>query len=170
MKSSVLEDVTTWSLTRFETVRSWSLAEDLTPIEIADGYKLLGRNRRMTAADYARDRAARSLEMPSICTSLVSQPAQILRRHRRPQMQSVPNELNKAISSFAFLAIKLFSRVATRVAIYGKVRPSLICMAVTRIAQTATIGAITILRAACTKSAIVFANVSSLTPTIARNS
>ena len=57
----VLEDVTTWSLSHFESVRSWSLAEDLTPIEIADGYKLLGRNRRMTAADYAGDRAARSL-------------------------------------------------------------------------------------------------------------
>ena len=52
----VLEDVTTWSLTHFETVRSWSLAEDLTPIEIADGFKLLGRNRRMTPADYAGDR------------------------------------------------------------------------------------------------------------------
>src|SRR5258705_2879583 len=37
-------------------VRSWSLAEDLTPIEIADGQKLLGRNRRMTPADYAGDR------------------------------------------------------------------------------------------------------------------
>jgi hypothetical protein len=57
----VLEDVTTWSLTHFETVRSWSLAEDLTPIEIADGFKLLGRNRRMTTAEYSGDRAARSL-------------------------------------------------------------------------------------------------------------
>jgi hypothetical protein len=54
----VLEDVTTWSLTHFETARSWSLAEDLTPIEIADGLKLVGRNRRMTPADYAGDRAA----------------------------------------------------------------------------------------------------------------
>ena len=57
----VLEDVTTWSLTHFEAVRSWSLAEDLTPIEIADGYKLLGRNRRMTTAEYSGGRAARSL-------------------------------------------------------------------------------------------------------------
>jgi TniQ len=57
----VLEDVTTWSLTHFETVRSWSLAEDLTPIEIDDGHKLLGRNRRMMPADYASDRAARWL-------------------------------------------------------------------------------------------------------------
>jgi hypothetical protein len=57
----VLENVTTWSLTRLETVRSWSLAEDPTPIEIADGYKLLGRNRRMTPADYAGDRTSRSL-------------------------------------------------------------------------------------------------------------
>jgi hypothetical protein len=57
----VLEDVTTWSLTHFETVRSWSLAEDLTPIEIADELKLLGRHRRMAPADYAGDRTARSL-------------------------------------------------------------------------------------------------------------
>jgi hypothetical protein len=57
----VLEDVTIWSLTHFETVRSWSLAEDLTPIEIADGHKLVGRNRRMTPADYAGSRATRSL-------------------------------------------------------------------------------------------------------------
>ena len=41
----ILQDVTTWSLTHFETVRSWSLAEDLTPVEVADGHKLLGRNR-----------------------------------------------------------------------------------------------------------------------------
>jgi hypothetical protein len=57
----VLEDVTTWSLTHFETVKSWSLAEDLTAIEIADGLKLLGRHRRMTPADYAGDRTSRSL-------------------------------------------------------------------------------------------------------------
>src|SRR5208282_1043979 len=57
----VLEDVTSWSLSHFEAVRSWSLAEDLTPIEIADGYKLLGRNRRMTTAEYSGGRAARSL-------------------------------------------------------------------------------------------------------------
>ena len=57
----VLEEVTTWSLTHFETVRCWSLAEDLTSIEIADGFKLIGRHRRMTPADYAGDRTARSL-------------------------------------------------------------------------------------------------------------
>jgi hypothetical protein len=57
----VLQDVTTWSLTHFETVRSWSLAEDLTPVEIANGLKLLGRNRRMMPTDYAGTRAARSL-------------------------------------------------------------------------------------------------------------
>jgi hypothetical protein len=75
----VLEDVTTWSLTHLETVRSWSSAEDLTPdrrqlklpelvidarqtpIEIAVGFKLVGRNRRMVPADYPGDRAARSL-------------------------------------------------------------------------------------------------------------
>ncbi len=57
----ILEDVTTWSLTHFETVRSWSLAEDLTSIEIANGLKLIGRHRRMTPDDYADDRATRSL-------------------------------------------------------------------------------------------------------------
>jgi hypothetical protein len=57
----VLKDLTTWSLTHFETVRSWSLAEDLTAIEIADGFKLIGRHRRMTLADYAGDRTARRL-------------------------------------------------------------------------------------------------------------
>jgi hypothetical protein len=54
----VLHDVTTWSLTHFESVRSWSLAEELTAIEI---FKLLGRHRRMTQADYAGDRSTRSL-------------------------------------------------------------------------------------------------------------
>jgi hypothetical protein len=40
----VLQDVTTWSLTHFEIVRSGCLAEELTPIEIADGFKLVGRH------------------------------------------------------------------------------------------------------------------------------
>jgi hypothetical protein len=57
----VLHDVTTWSLTHFETVRSWSMAEELTAIEISGGLKLLGRHRRMTPADYAGDRTTRSL-------------------------------------------------------------------------------------------------------------
>ena len=57
----ILEDVTTWSLTHFETVRSWSLAEDMTSIEIANGLKLIGRHRRMTPDDYAGDHATRSL-------------------------------------------------------------------------------------------------------------
>jgi hypothetical protein len=50
----VLEDVTTWSLSHFEIVRSWSLAEDLTPIEIDDGFKLLGRNERSPTARFGR--------------------------------------------------------------------------------------------------------------------
>lgn len=37
------------------------MAEDLTPVEIAEGLKLVGRSRRMTPADHAGDRAARSL-------------------------------------------------------------------------------------------------------------
>jgi len=57
----VLRDVTTWSLTHFEPVRSWSLAEELTPIEISETHQLLSRHRRMTSADYPADRSARSL-------------------------------------------------------------------------------------------------------------
>ena len=57
----VVEDLTTWSLTHFETVRNWSLAEDLTAIEIADGLKLIGRHHRMTPADYGGDRTVRRL-------------------------------------------------------------------------------------------------------------
>jgi hypothetical protein len=37
----ILTDVTTWSLTHFEPVRSWSVAEDLTATEEQDGYGLI---------------------------------------------------------------------------------------------------------------------------------
>jgi hypothetical protein len=37
------------------------LAEDLTAIEIADRFKLVGRHRRMTPADYGGDRTVRRL-------------------------------------------------------------------------------------------------------------
>jgi hypothetical protein len=57
----VLSDVTTWSLTHFETVKSWSLAEDLTSIETANGLRLIGRHRRMVLADYPSGRTSRSL-------------------------------------------------------------------------------------------------------------
>jgi hypothetical protein len=57
----VLLDVTTWSLTHFEPVRGWSLADELTPIEISETHQLLSRHRRMTAADYPGDRLVRSL-------------------------------------------------------------------------------------------------------------
>jgi hypothetical protein len=57
----VLRDVTTSSLTHFEPVRSWSLAEELTPIEIWKRTNSLSRHRRMTAADYPGDRSVRSL-------------------------------------------------------------------------------------------------------------
>jgi hypothetical protein len=48
----VLEDVTTWSLTHFEPVRSWSIAEDFTPTEEQEGYGLIGRGQRMLSSDY----------------------------------------------------------------------------------------------------------------------
>jgi hypothetical protein len=58
---SVLTDVTTWSLTHFEPVRSWSVAEDLTPTEEQEGYGLIGRVRRMSASEYGGSRITRTL-------------------------------------------------------------------------------------------------------------
>ncbi len=43
---TVLDDVTTWSLTHFEPVSAWSGAEDLTAVEEQEGYGLVGRLRR----------------------------------------------------------------------------------------------------------------------------
>jgi hypothetical protein len=57
----ILEDVTTWALTHFEPVRSWSIAEDFTPTEEQEGYGLIGRGQRMSASDYRADRLTRSL-------------------------------------------------------------------------------------------------------------
>lgn len=57
----ILEDVTTWALTHFEPVRSWSVAEDFTPTEEQEGYGLIGRGQRMSASDYRADRLTRSL-------------------------------------------------------------------------------------------------------------
>jgi hypothetical protein len=64
----VLRDVTTWSLTHFEAVRSWSLAEELTSIEISETHQLISRHRRMTAADYPGDR-------PVLATPTAIEPA-----------------------------------------------------------------------------------------------
>lgn len=57
----ILEDVTTWALTHFEPVRSWSVAEDFTPTEEQEGYGLIGRGRRMSASDYRANQLTRSL-------------------------------------------------------------------------------------------------------------
>jgi hypothetical protein len=43
---TVIDDVTTWSLTHFEPVFAWSGAEDLTVVEEQEGYGIVGRGRR----------------------------------------------------------------------------------------------------------------------------
>ena len=58
----ILIDVTTWSLTHFEPVRAWSIAEELTPTEQQEGYGLIGRIRRMSAAQYPSSRTIRTLQ------------------------------------------------------------------------------------------------------------
>jgi hypothetical protein len=58
----ILDDLTTWSLTHFEAVRSWSAAEDLTPAEEQEGYGLIGRLRRMSASQYPEQRTTRTLQ------------------------------------------------------------------------------------------------------------
>ncbi len=57
----VLTDLTTWSLTHFEPVLSWSAAEDFTPTEEQEGYGLIGRIRRMSASEYGEHRMTRTL-------------------------------------------------------------------------------------------------------------
>jgi hypothetical protein len=57
----ILKDLTTWALTHFEPVRSWSVAEDFTPTEEQEGYGLIGRGQRMSASDYRADRLTRSV-------------------------------------------------------------------------------------------------------------
>jgi len=58
---TVLEHVTTWALTHFELVRSWSVAEDFTPTEEQQGYGLIGRGQRTSASDYLPGRLTRRL-------------------------------------------------------------------------------------------------------------
>jgi hypothetical protein len=58
----ILTDLTTWSLTHFEPVRSWSAAEELTPAEEQEGYGLIGRIRRMSASEYGEQRMTRTLQ------------------------------------------------------------------------------------------------------------
>jgi hypothetical protein len=43
---TVVDDVTTWSLTRFEPVCAWSSAEYLTGVEEQESYGVVGRLRR----------------------------------------------------------------------------------------------------------------------------
>jgi hypothetical protein len=57
----VLKDLTTWTLTHFEPVRSWSIAEDLTPTEEQEGYGLIGRTHRMSGSNYRDDSSTRTL-------------------------------------------------------------------------------------------------------------
>jgi len=58
---TILGDVTTWALTHFELVRSWSVAEEFTPTEEQEGYGLIGRGQRMLACDYPPEQLTRSL-------------------------------------------------------------------------------------------------------------
>jgi hypothetical protein len=58
----IVTDLTTWSLTHFEPVRAWSLAEDLSAAEEQGGYGLIGRRRRLSAADYPSGRSPRTLQ------------------------------------------------------------------------------------------------------------
>jgi hypothetical protein len=53
--------VQTWALTHFESVRSWSIAEDFTPTEEQEGYGLIGRGHRMYTSDYPASPLTRSL-------------------------------------------------------------------------------------------------------------
>jgi hypothetical protein len=57
----IVTDLTTWSLTHFEPVRAWSLAEDISAAEEQEGYGLIGRRRRMSTADYPPRRSLRTL-------------------------------------------------------------------------------------------------------------
>lgn len=59
---SIVTDLTTWSLTHFEPVRAWSLAEDLSAAEEQEGYGLIGRRRRLSAADYPPGHLLRTLQ------------------------------------------------------------------------------------------------------------
>jgi hypothetical protein len=57
----IVTDLTTWSLTHFEPVRAWSLSEDLSAAEEQEGYGLIGRRRRLSAADYPSGHSLRTL-------------------------------------------------------------------------------------------------------------
>ena len=58
----VVTDLTTWSLTHFEPVRAWSIAEDLSAAEEQEGYGLIGRRRRLSTDDYPYGHSTRTLQ------------------------------------------------------------------------------------------------------------
>jgi hypothetical protein len=58
---TVVDDVTTWSLTHFEPVSAWSGAEDLTAVEEQEGYGIVGRLRRQCGSADKSSNGNRSL-------------------------------------------------------------------------------------------------------------
>ena len=66
---TVIDDVTTWSLTHFEPVFAWSGAEDLTVVEEQEGYGIVGRGRRQGGpADHGPNgnRSLREVTQPRV--------------------------------------------------------------------------------------------------------
>ncbi len=66
---TVVDDVTTWSLTHFEPVCAWSHAEDLTAVEEQEGYGIVGRLRRQggsTEQDQSGERSLREVTHPKV--------------------------------------------------------------------------------------------------------
>jgi len=66
---TVVDDVTTWSLTHFEPVCAWSNAEDLTAVEEQEGYGIVGRLRRQggsTEQDQHAERSLREVTHPKV--------------------------------------------------------------------------------------------------------
>jgi hypothetical protein len=66
---TVIDDVTTGSLTHFEPVFAWSGAEDLTVVEEQEGYGIVGRGRRQGGpADHSPNgnRSLREVTQPRV--------------------------------------------------------------------------------------------------------
>jgi hypothetical protein len=66
---TVVDDVTTWSLTHFEPVCAWSGAEDLTAVEEQEGYGIVGRLQRQCGSEdhsQNRKRTLREITHPKI--------------------------------------------------------------------------------------------------------
>jgi hypothetical protein len=61
---TVVDDVTTWSLTNFEPVSAWSSAEDLTAVEEQEGYGIVGRLRRQCGSGV--DHSLRKVTHPKV--------------------------------------------------------------------------------------------------------